>query len=74
MTNIPAFKSYVDGVGGRVEAAKRLVLTVGMVDHILSGRRGLSVRIAKKVEADSNGFITREQLLPDIFGPAEKAA
>jgi len=74
MTNIPAFKTYVDGVGSRGEAAKRLGLTVGMVDHILSGRRGLSVRIAKKVEADSNGFIRREQLLPDVYGPAPAEA
>lgn len=74
MTNIPAFKTYVDGVGGRVEASKRLDLTVGMVDHILSGRRGLSVRIAKRIEADSGGFIRRETLLPDVYGPTEQVA
>lgn len=70
MTNIPAFRAYVSSVGGTVEAAKRLGISPGMVDHILSKRRNLSVRVALRVEADSNGFIRRETLLPEIFGPA----
>lgn len=69
MTNIQAFQSYVTGVGGRAEAAKRLRISPGMVDHILSGRRGLSVRVAIRVEADSAGFIKRESLRPDVYGP-----
>lgn len=74
MTNIRAFKAYVDSVGGRAKAAKRLEITTGMVDHILSTRRAISVKVAIKVEADSNGFIRRETLLPEIFGPAPEAA
>lgn len=70
MTNVPTFRAYVDSVGGRAEAAKRLAITTGMVDHILSGRRALSVRVAIRIEADSKGFIRRETLLPEIFGPA----
>ena len=70
MTNMHAFKSYVSMAGGNAAAAKRLGITPGMVGHIKSGRRGVSVRIAKAIEADTNGFIRRETLRPDVYGEA----
>lgn len=64
-----AFSKFVDEVGGRAEAAKRLDITVGMVGHVVNGVRSLSVERAKLVEAQTEGRISRADLRPDIFGP-----
>ena len=70
----PTFSLYVRHVGGRAEAAKRLGISVGMVGHIETGIRGISPHVAMKVEADSNGLVTRGQLRPDLWGDTQVAA
>lgn len=67
------FALYVEHVGGRDEAAKRLGVSVGMVGHILNGIRGVSPRVAMQVEADTKGLISRGQLRPDLWGQGEAA-
>ena len=68
------FSRYVQQVGGRAEAAKRLGISIGMVGHIEVGRRGISPDVARAVEADTHGAITRSDLRPDLWeAPAEAA-
>lgn len=62
------FRLYVKSVGGRKEAARRLGIGVGMVGHIVCGRRAISVEVAKAIEADTRGVFKRELLRPDVFG------
>jgi len=66
------FKKYVSDVGGRAVAARRLGVSVGMVGHIEVERRGVSIKLAKRIEEDTKGAITRHHLRPDVFGPAPK--
>ena len=63
------FSKWVAQVGGRAEAAKRLGVSVGMVGHIEVGRRGISIDVAKRIETETGGSISRHQLRPDVFGP-----
>ena len=74
MSKHTAFQRYVIFVGGRGEAAKRLGVSRGMVDHIVNGIRGVSVRIAKQVSDETNGVIALHELRPDVWTPTEKAA
>ena len=62
------FSLYVDHVGGRSEAARRLGISAGMVGHIVNGIRGISPAVAMAVEADSGGLIRRGSLRPDLWG------
>ena len=62
------FSRYVRLVGGRSEAARRLGISIGMVGHIEVGRRGISPEVAKAIEADSQGAISRGHLRPDLWG------
>lgn len=66
------FSKYVDEVGGRAEAAKKLGITVGMVGHVVKGVRSISIERAKLIEVQTGGRITRADLRPDVFGPAPK--
>lgn len=68
------FRAYVKSVGGRAEAAKRLDISVGMVGHIETKRRGISAELAMAVETDSNHAFTRAQLRPDLWGDSAMAA
>ena len=68
------FSLYVRHVGGRAEAARRLGISVGMVGHIEKGIRGISPTVAMKVEADSNGLVSRGQLRPDLWGTTAAVA
>jgi DNA-binding transcriptional regulator YdaS (Cro superfamily) len=68
--NPSEFQRYVDLVGGRKEAARRLGLSDAMVGHILSGIRGISVRVAQSIESDSGGRVSRSDLRPDIWPKA----
>lgn len=65
------FTGYVKSVGSREEAAKRLGISVGMVGHIENGRRGVSPRVARAIETDTNGFIDKAKLRPDLWGDAD---
>lgn len=68
------FSLYVRHVGGRPEAARRLGISVGMVGHIETGIRGISPRIAMRIESDTDGLIQRSQLRPDLWGDKAHAA
>lgn len=65
------FQRYVSRVGGRDEAAQRLGISVGMVGHILCGRRGISTNVAKAIEADTDCAIPKGKLRPDLWGDEE---
>lgn len=67
MNKHTAFERYVVFVGGRGEAAKRLGISRGMVDHIVNGIRGVSVKVAKQVSEDTNGIIPLHDLRPDVW-------
>lgn len=71
-TPLHNFRDYVKQVGGRTEAARRLGISVGMVSHILCGRRGISPDIAKAIDADTDGAISRAALRPDLWNENHK--
>lgn len=62
------FQQYVKRAGSRANAAKRLGIGVGMVGHLLCGRRGISSRIAQAIEQDTQGEIRKAWLRPDLWG------
>lgn len=64
-----AFELYVTMCGSRKEAARRMGVSLPMIDHILSGFRKLSVRLAMRVAADAGGHIALHELRPDIWPP-----
>lgn len=70
MSKHTAFERYVVLVGGRGEAAKRLGISRGMVDHIVNGIRGVSVKVAQKVSEHTNGLIALHELRPDVWKKA----
>lgn len=71
---MPAFDRYVAVVGTRAEAARRLGISRVMVDLIAQGRRGISVKVARKICEDTRGLIPLHEIRPDIWGPLDKAA
>lgn len=70
----PTFQLYVEHVGGRAIAASRLGITPGMVGHIIKGRRGVSPTVARAIESDTDGLISRAKLRPDLWGDEPVAA
>lgn len=68
-TGRDAFAEWVREKGGSVLAAEALTCGDSMVRHICRGSRPLSPEIAWAVDKDSRGQVTREQLIPELFGP-----
>lgn len=66
-TPLHQFRRYVAFAGSRKEAAKRLGLSVSMVGHILTDRRGIAPKVAQAIEADTHGQITKASLRPDLW-------
>ena len=64
-----AFELYVTMCGSSKEAARRMGVSLPMIDRILSGFRKLSVRLAMRVPADAGGHIALHELRPDIWPP-----
>lgn len=70
-------KSYglqraVDLAGGkRKQLAEKLGCSPMTVTHWFN--RGLPAERAKEIEEAFNGAITRQELRPDLFGPAPKS-
>ena len=64
-------QTFIDLVGGRKVAAKRLGVSLAMVGHLCTGERSVSPQVAKRIEEVSGGAITRAALLPDLFGPVD---
>ena len=60
--------SYIEAVGGRQEAAKRIGVSLAMVGHMATGRRGVSPKVAKAIEADTGGVFRKAALRPDLWG------
>lgn len=72
--NATPFHRYVTYVGSRKEAAARLGISEAMVGHILTGIRGVSVRVAQRIDAETNGTIAKHDLRPDVWSEPAKAA
>ena len=58
------FVKFVDGVGGRQEAAALLGCGYAAVDHAYTGRRDISAEMAINVERVSNGEFKAVDLRP----------
>jgi DNA-binding transcriptional regulator YdaS (Cro superfamily) len=69
LSGIAAFKVWVRDVGGSVAASAVLPIGDSMVRHICGGSRPLTAEIAYEVDKASNGAVTREMLIPKLFGP-----
>jgi DNA-binding transcriptional regulator YdaS (Cro superfamily) len=61
------FQAFVDRAGGRDQAAQSLGISVGMVSHILCGRRGISVNVAQGIHTATDGEISKANLRPDLW-------
>ena len=68
----PNFERFVrDYMGGdRNKAAKQLGVSIALVGHLMTGRRGVSIPTTKQIEFFTCGGITRHDLRPDVYGPA----
>jgi DNA-binding transcriptional regulator YdaS (Cro superfamily) len=56
-------RQYIEFCGSRKEAAKRLGVTEAMIGLLANGDRGVSAKIAHKIDADTLGAIPRDQLV-----------
>lgn len=56
-------------LGGEIKAAERLGTTRQAVRNWMVGYRMISHKNALKIEAETDGEVTRENLRPDIYPP-----
>jgi DNA-binding transcriptional regulator YdaS (Cro superfamily) len=71
---LPVFERYVAIVGTRNDAVRRLGISRPMVDLICQGRRGISVKLARRIHEDTKGLIPLEEIRPDVWGGLDRAA
>jgi DNA-binding transcriptional regulator YdaS (Cro superfamily) len=70
-----ALSRAIDIAGGQKPLADLLGTTQSQVWYWLNrSKRGVPGEFASKVEIVTGGVVTRHDLRPDIFGPAENAA
>jgi DNA-binding transcriptional regulator YdaS (Cro superfamily) len=60
------FGQYVKAAGGRSLVAASLGVGVGMVGHIICGRRDISPRMAIAIERSSSGQYRADDFLPEM--------
>jgi DNA-binding transcriptional regulator YdaS (Cro superfamily) len=60
------FGQYVRAVGGRAAAAANLGVGIGMVGHVICGRRDVSPRLAIAIERSSGGQYRADDFLPEM--------
>lgn len=67
-------KEYFDGqpYGSKAAMAKKLGITKTWMSLLVSGRQKCSPELALKIEQETQGKVTREDLRPDLFGTGEK--
>jgi DNA-binding transcriptional regulator YdaS (Cro superfamily) len=68
------FVRFVDGVGGRRQAAEILNCKYAAIDHAYSGRRKISAGMAIAVERASNGKFRATDLRDDSQAITAKVA
>jgi DNA-binding transcriptional regulator YdaS (Cro superfamily) len=71
-TPISHFQAFVKLKGGRDQAAESLGISVGMVSHILCGRRGISVNVAQAIHTATDGEISKTKLRPDVWADEDE--
>jgi DNA-binding transcriptional regulator YdaS (Cro superfamily) len=54
--------------------AERLGSSKAYISQLAHGHRKASHQMARKIEVETNGQVTRADLRPDIFGPIDEAA
>ena len=69
--NFELFREYVKQRGGVVKAAARLPIKPVTVRAVMGETRTISAAVANAIDADTNGLIPREALLPEVFGPPD---
>ena len=57
------FDKYIESVGGQNYAAKRLGVSHTILSRIMSGKAGVSKKLAKKIEEDSLGRFKKEDVV-----------
>lgn len=60
--------------GGQTKLAEKIGLSQQRVSYWRKAKNGVPAEYARDIEEACNGAVTRQQLRPDIFGPAESAA
>lgn len=65
-------KEFFDGqpYGSKAALAKRLGISKTWMSLLISGRQKCGPELAKRLEEETKGAVTREALRPDIFGGA----
>lgn len=56
-------QEYIDSVGGRKYAAKRLGVSVSLITLIVQGKRSISKKLAIAIEEDSGGRFKKEEII-----------
>lgn len=58
----------------REQFAMRCGVSPAYLDHVSTGYRKASVgKLAPRIEQESQGQVTRQELRPDVFGPSPQA-
>lgn len=72
----PLFQKFIDDYmqGDRKKAAESLGVSIALVGHVLTKRRGVSIPVAIRIEEITSGEISRHDLRPDVYGPAPERA
>lgn len=67
-------KTYIEQNGGQTAFARTLDVSQGLVWQWLSGKTRITGERAIQIEEATRQAVTRAELRPDLFGPAEQAA
>lgn len=72
----PLFQKFIDGYmqGDRKKAAESLGVSIALVGHVLTNRRGVSIPVAIRIEEITGGEIDRADLRPDVYASKSEAA
>lgn len=64
-------REYVEKNGGQTAVAARLGVSQGLVWQWLNEKTRITAERAQDIEEKTNGEVTRFELRPDIYGPAQ---
>lgn len=59
----------VESVGSQAKLATAAGCSQQLISQLLAGKVGITAETAIKIDAATNGTISKHELRPDIFGP-----
>lgn len=67
----PHVQKAVDMIGSQAALGEAIGESQQYVWHILNSAKSIKAEVAVRIELATNGKVSRSDLRPDIFGPAQ---